>query len=346
MLTPDQIDDMVTLTLKLFKRNKWTDIALKYQKYCSAKMVREKRVMYAGGEQISWRLKTRNTGTARNTGLYATDITKVEDVSTDANVPWTKQTVNWSYDIDESLFQSERETIVRILQMREHDALSDMAELQEENVWSAPINASDRTPMGIPFWLQKNASANPEGGFFGGNPIGFPAGAAGVDSDLYPRWRNWTFGYEAVSRDDMVRKVKRAITFTNFQPPVPFPEIKYSETSYEIYTTYRVQEPLERLAETRNDNLGNDVARYMNQVVIGGVPLMWVPYLEENDPSDPLYGVNWKVFRPFVKTSCNMRRMPPKIAARQHAVREVHIDHWMNYLCVNRRECFVGSLLN
>ena len=344
MLTPDQIDDFVTLTLKKFQRNKWTDIALKYQKYCSSKIIREKRVMEAGGEQISWRLKTRNTGTARNTGLYATDITKVEDVSTDANVPWTKQTVNWSYDIDESLFQSSRETIVRILTMREHDAMSDMAELQEENLWSAPINQADRTPWGIPYWLQKNATANPEGGFHGGNPVGFAGGAGGVDSKLYPRWSNWTFGYKSVSRDDLVRKVKKSITFTNFQPPVPHPTTGYGATDHEIYTTYRVQEPLERLAETRNDNLGNDVAKYMNQVVIGGVPLMWVPYLEENDSSDPLYGVNWGVFRPFVKTSANMRRSPPKVAARQHSVREIHIDHWMNYLCVNRRETFVGSL--
>lgn len=345
MLTPDQIDDFVNLTLKKFIRNRWTDIALKYQKYCSSKMIREKRVMYSGGEQINWKLKTRNTGTARNTGLYATDITKVEDVSTDANVPWTKQTCNWSYDIDESLFQSEREMIVRILTMREHDAMSDLAELQEQNIWSAPLNAADRTPWGVPFWLVKDLSgAFPEGAFKGLNPPGFPGGAAGVDSNQYPRWSNWTFQYQAVSRDDMVRKVKKAIQFTYFQPPVPHPETGYGNADYEIYSTYRVQEPLERLAETRNDNMGNDLAKYMNQVVIGGVPLMWVPYLEDNDPTDPLYGVNWGVFRPFVKTSANMRRSPPKVAAKQHSVREVHIDHWMNYLNVNRRETFVGHL--
>lgn len=344
-LTPDQIDDFVSLTLKKFKRYKWTDIALPLQHYTSAKMIGDKRVIEDGGEQISWRLKTRNTGTARNTGLYEQDITKVEDVTTEAQVPWRKQTCNWSYDIDEPAFQSSRETIVRILQIREHDALSDMAELQEENLWSAPLNSSDNRPFGIPYWIVKNASGGGEGAFVGGNPTGFQStGAGGVDSTLYPRWRNWAFGYDAVSRDDLVRKVKRAITFTRFKPPVPHPQTGYGKTNYEIFTTYRVQEPLERLAETRNDNLGSDVAKYMNQVTIGGVPLMWVPYLEENDNSDPLYGVNWGVFRPFVKRGANMRRMAPFRAARQHSVREVHIDNWMNYLCVNRRETFVGSL--
>jgi hypothetical protein len=191
--------------------------------------------------------------------------------------------------------------------------------------------------------MQKDASTTPEGGFNGGNPTGFSSGAAGVSSTTYPRWRNWTFGYSQVTTDDLVRKVKKALAFTHFQAPVPHPELGFGKSDYTIYTTYRVQEPLERLAESRNDNLGKDVARYMNSVTIGGVPVKWVPYLEANDTSDPLYGVNWKVFRPFVKKGANMRRNPPKPAARQHTVREVHIDNWMNYICYNRRMLFVGS---
>lgn len=342
-LTPEQIDDFVTLTLKLFKRNQWTDLSLELQHYASAKMLKSRGVKEAGGEQISFRIKTRNTGNARNSGMFQQDITKVEDVMISAQVPWTMQTTNFSYDIYEPLFQSEKETIIKELQIREHDAMSDLAELNEENLWSAPTDASDNRPMGIPFWMQKS-STNAEGGFTGLNPTGFSGGAAGVDSVPNPRWRNWAFTYEAVSRDDLVRKVKRALTFTDFQPPVPHPELGYGKTDFEIYTTYRVQEPLERLAETRNDNLGSDVARYMNQVTIGGVPMQWVPYLEANDTSDPLYGINWGVMRPFVKNNCNMHRHPPNKAARQHTVREVHIDHWMNYICYNRRKTWVGSL--
>jgi hypothetical protein len=343
-LTPDQIDDFVNLTLKLFKRRQWTDFSLEHQFYTSAKMLQEKKVVERGGEQISFRIKTRNTGNARNSGMFAQDVTKVEDVTVSAQVPWAMQTTNFSYDIYEDLFQSDKETIIKELQIREHDAMMDMAELNEENLWTAPTGSTDSRPMGIPFWIQKDNSSS-EGAFNGGNPSGFTGGCAGVDSSAYPRWKNWAFGYSAVSRDDLVRKVKRAITFTDFQPPVPHPELGYGlGNDFEIYTTYRVQEPLERLAENRNDNLGSDVATYMNRVTIGGVPLKWVPYLESNDTSDPLYGVNWNVLRPFVKQNCDMRRNPPKEAARQHSVREVHVDHWMNYICYNRRKTFVGSL--
>jgi hypothetical protein len=342
-LTPDLLDDFVNLTLSKFKKGKWTDLSLEHQEYVSAKLITEKNVVEQGGKDISFRLKTRNTGNARNTGMFAQDVTRVEDVTIAASIPWAMQTTNFSYDIDEDLFQSDNETIIRELVIRDHDAMSDMAELNEENLWSAPTDSDDKRPMGIPFWIQKDASTTAEGAFNGGNPTGFSSGAAGVSSTTYPRWRNWTFGYTNPTTDDLVRKVKKSLAFTNFMAPVPHPELAFGDSKYDIFTTYRVQEPLERLAETRNDNLGKDLAKYLNSVTIGGVPMRWVPYLEANDTSDPLYGVNWKVFRPFVKKGCNMRRNPVKQSARQHTVREVHIDNWMNYACYNRRALWVGS---
>jgi len=126
-LTPDQVDDFVNLTLPLYKRYKWTDISLEHQEYVSSTLIDEKKVVEQGGPTISFRLKTKNTGNARNTGMYAQDITKVEDVTISASVPWAMQTTNFSYDIYEELFQSDRETIIRELQIRDHDAMSDMA---------------------------------------------------------------------------------------------------------------------------------------------------------------------------------------------------------------------------
>ena len=344
-LTPDQIDDFVNLTLDNFKKYKWTDISLEHQEYVSATLIDAKKVVESGGSKISFRLKTKNTGNARNTGMYAQDQARVEDVTISAEVPWAKQTTNFSYDVDEDLFQSDRETIIRELQIRDHDAMSDMAELNEINLWSAPTGTSDIKPMGVPFWMQKDASTTPDGGFNGGNPSGFSSGCAGASSTTYPRWRNWTFGYEAVTPDDLVKKVKKSLAFTHFMAPVPHPELGFGKSDFQIYTTYRVQDPLERLAESRNDNLGRDVAKYINQVTIGGTPVKWVPYLEANDTSDPLYGVNWGVFRPYVKKGCNMRRSKPLMAPgyTQHTVRTVHIDNWMNYMCFNRRRLWVGS---
>lgn len=341
-LRPDQVDDFVNLTLSNFKKNQWTDISLEYPEYISSRIINEKRVVERGGPDIRFKVQVKNTGLARNTGLYDQDVTGVEDLTTEGVIPWTKQTVNWSYDIDEPLFQTDRETIVGELLVREHSCMNDMAELNEENLWSSPSSTTDPRPMGIPFWLQKDATTTPGGAFNGGNPSTHSGGCASIDSTTHTRWKNWTFGYAAVTPDDLVVKVKYALYSTKFVAPNPHPEVGYGKSNYHIFTTYDVREPLERLAETRNDNLGNDVAKYINNVLIGGVPVEAVHYLDSNDSTDPLYGVNWKAFRPFVKRGANMRQIKKK-APLQRTVRQVHYDTWMNYACYNRRLCWVGS---
>ncbi len=343
LLTPDGIDDFVNTTLKLWKRRSWTDIALEHQEYVSNTLLKQQKVTERGGEQIGFVVKTKNIETARNTGMFAEDQTLVEDITVTGSIPWTMQTTNFSYDIYEDMFQSDPETIVRELLMREHSALSDMAELQEENLWNAPTGTTDSRPYGIPFWLQKDATTTVAGGFNGTNPSGFSSGRAGISSTTYPRWRNWTFGYTNVTLDDLIKKVKKSLAFTTFMAPVPHRETGFNDSGSQIYTTYDVQEQLERLAESRNENLGADLARYINNTLVGGVPVKWVPYLQANDSTGPLYGIQWKSFKPYVKKGCDMLRHPPKEAARQHTVREVHIDHAMNYACYNLRLNWVGS---
>jgi len=343
VLTFDGIDDFVATTLDAYKRDVWTDISLEYQNYVSARLNREKKVEEVGGPQITFLIKTKNTGSARITGLYAEDTTNVEDLMVQGSVPWSLMTANFSYDLREDMWQSDRETLVRLLKIRLHAALCDIAELREQKLWSAPAATTDKSPLGVPFWLQKDATTTPAGAFNGGNPSGFTSGAAGISSTTYPAWRNWTFGYSAATQDDLVVKLKKAVVMTDFVCPVPHPELGFGNSDYEIFTTYRVTEPLERLAESRNDNLRADLAKYMNQVTVAGIPLRFVPYLEANDTSDPLYGVNWKTFRPFVKRGWNMRRGEPQPAPKQHNVRNVHIDHSEQYICVDRRRNFVGS---
>jgi hypothetical protein len=138
-------------------------------------------------------------------------------------------------------------------------------------------------------------------------------------------------------------KLKRALRYTNFVPPDPHPQLGFGQADRTIYTTYAVVEPLERLAESRNDNLGADVARYLNRVTVGSVPFRDVPYLTENDSTNPLYGINWKTFRPFVKKGCDRRRTGPVPAPKQHTVRNVFIDTWMGYMCIDLRPNFVGA---
>ena len=342
-LTPDQIDDFVTLTLSKFHKLKWTDLSLEHPTYIASQLISDKKIMIEGGKDISFRVKTANTGNAAHLSMFGQDSTAVEDVMTSGTVEWRKNGTNYSYDIDEPEFQSGPETIVKLLDVREHDALSDLVELQEEDLWSAPSSSSDNRPYGIPFWIKKDATTTVGGAFNGGNPTGFSSGAAGISSTTYTRWKNWTFGYTNPSTDDLVAKMKKAMRYTDFQAPVPHPELGHGKDMAMIFTTFAVVEPLERLAETRNDNLGRDLAKFIDSTTVGGVPLRWVPYLTSNDSTDPVYGVNFKYFRPYCKNNAYMRRTKPLVRPGQHDTRTVFIDNWMQYVCLNRRAQWVGS---
>lgn len=339
-LLPDDVADFVALTLPNFKRMQWTDISTQFPEYISSRILDSKSVQERGGTRIEFKLKVVMGDRARPTGLFAQDFTGVEDLAATGYVEWAMQTCNWSYDELEPIFQSDRETIIDELKMRENDCLSQLAELNERYMWSSPASVGNGEPLGIPYWIQKDATTTVDGDFNGGNPAA--GNAANISVTTYPRWKNWTFGYTNVNTDDLVRKVKRAMRHTNFVAPVPHPELGFGKSMREIYTVEDVIEPLERLAETRNDNLGTDVAKYMNQVTIAGVPMRLVWYLNDNDTSDPLYGVDWSVIRPFVRKGVNMKRKE-KQSPTQRNVRTVHYDTAMNYCCYDRRKLWVGS---
>ncbi len=341
-LLPDQIPDFVHTTLNHMPLGKWSDLSLEFTEYIWASMVAPKAVSIPGGTGIQFPLQIKNTDTARPWGLFGKDVTKVEDVMLTGFIPWSATTVSWSYDVMEPIFQSDRETIVDQIRIREYQAKNNQADKDEEQLFGAPTGPTDNVLMGFPFWMQKYATST-DGAFGGGDPSGFTSGAAGIATATYPRWRNWVFKYTQYTVDDLIRKVKKAMFNTRFQAPVPHPDIGFAKASYQIFTTYRVVEPLERLAETRNDNLGADLARYMGQVVIGGVPVKAVPFLEYNDTSDPLYGVNWKSIGVNTLRGGTMKRTY-KDAPLQHTTKNVFIDNWRQMWSPNRRDLWVGSI--
>ena len=188
--TPEQHDDLTTTTLNAMHKRKWVDLSMPLQVYVSGRLFDDKKIEYQGGPQIEFQVQTKNTGNARNTGLYAQETTNVLDVMTVGRVPWMKQTTSYGWDIDEDGMQSSAETIVRLLDVREHTALNDLVILNEQNLWSAPSSSSEQRPMGIPFWIQKDATTTPAGAFQSGEPSGFTSGRAGIASSTNTGWRN------------------------------------------------------------------------------------------------------------------------------------------------------------
>ena len=340
----DAIDDFALSTLAYFHKQKVVDISLPLTKYIAQSMMfTGKKYFPPIGKNMIWNIQIDNDDNIKYSDLFDTDATSIQSLQVQAELPLRKYTTNYSWDIDEELFQTDQTTIVNTLKLRYHSMQNRVAEFREQGLWTAPASTSDKRHNGLPYWIVKDPSTTAEGAFNGIYPTGHTT-VAGVDASTNDGFRNWTFGYTTVTEDNLITRIRKAMRNTEFEAPDPGMELKMGPSQCQIFTTESVISSLERLAETRNDNLKSDVMRYYNQVTINGCPVMHVPYLTNNDSTNPLYGVNWGWFRPCGKKGADMRRSAVMTPGNQHTTRVVHFDTWENYACFNRRTQWVGSV--
>ena len=351
-LMPDRLDDFVNLTLKNYQKQKWVDISLDLQNYFFAERVHgKKKTPEDGGQMMNFKVQHSTLGTARHSELFGVDVTAVKDLTTEVDIEWSKQTVSWTYDIDEKVFQSNATRIINEVAVREHAAYSDYYELMEEAMWSAPTATTQnpRIPYGIPFWLQSSATA--AFGFNGGNPSGFTSGAGGINTSTYANWKNGTFAATDITDEDLLDKWAEACEKCKFKAPHDFAQLDKGPYAFEFYTVYGVYSALQRLLKNSNDNVGMDLGKYRNGMVFKGVPVQWVAALTNSDSAaydsnNPIYGVNWNTTRYKYQKGRSMLKHPAIVAPGQHTVRNRFIDSWGNFCCENRRKNFHGTVTN
>jgi hypothetical protein len=347
-LMPSQIPDFVETTLNNIKRKKWVDISAEYPHYEFTRHFKKKLTPEDGGEALQWEVQIAHSDNTAYTGLFDVDTHTVESVMTNAQVPWSMQKNNFTFDVREKIFQGGDVTkIVDYVKVREHSMYTDFFEFMEKAMWTSPANASiTPTPInGIPYYIVKNSSTTP--GFNGGAPTGHTT-VANLSPTTYANWRNWTFVYSQPSRTDLVRKVLEATEKTHFQAAHSYAELDGGMPDWVIYTTFSVWNALKELQEGRNDNLGNDVGYMSGKLVINGIPVRWVPALTSGDVADtsnPVYGVNWRKLKFFFQRGMNMVRSKPIRSADSHNVQHVYLDNSCNYKMTDRRSSFVGYVV-
>lgn len=350
-LRVDAIPDFVANLLPYFPDRKWVDISLTKQYYiASALMIKGKmekmsdgrtipvsRIEVDGGTDYSWRVRVSNAGNARNTALWEPDPQPgAEDHFKECSVGWRFQDVHWSWDRREKVWNKENHQIVDTLKGREVSCFMDMAELNEANLWQSPGDSASKAPYGIPYYIVKDTTT--AGSFIGGAPSGF-TDVAGLSPTDYSAWRNYAGGYTDVSAGDLVKKITKANYKCAFYAPTEVPSL-VSDIRRAILTTFEVENALRVLCESRNDNLGWELIAGANRVTVGGVPVIKVPYLDENDTSDPVYGIDFESFKPIVHKGWDMLRTPRE---NDHNLHTVWYDNQNQYACVNRRSNWVFS---
>lgn len=339
-LAAEQCLDLVRSTENKIGKGKFTDLASSLQSYVAmSKMLRKNKVKWGSGTQYQFQAMVRDNGSAKNVGLFAEDNVNYADVMETAQVPWRHTTANSVIEDRMISMNSGPEQIVDIALEQRAARMLSLAGLMEENWWGKPTDSSDKiTPWGVPMWIVKNTSETSYG-LNGGNPSGFSDGVAGLDSDTYAKWKNGACAYTDITKADLIRKMREAYVKSKFI--APFPNSNYDTgDGLGIYTTYRVLREFEEVLESQNDRLGSDLASMDGKSVFRRVYVEYVPYLEENDTSDPVYGINWGVFKVAILKGEYLHQTI-KRAPNSHRATETHVDISWNTICFDRRKNWV-----
>lgn len=338
-LQASDIIDLLNLTLPRLGRMKMTEMATDIQEFVALPSLMRRERVDATGESIEWRILKSHSGAAKNVGLFNQDDLNVVDNTVVANIPWRHTTTNYSFDERETAMNSGPAQIFSLIKTRRADAKIALTELIEQNFWSKPVDSSDtKQPFGVFYYLVSSTTE----GFNGGNPAGFSAGAANIDSATVTRWANYTNQYVLVSRGDLQKKLRKAMRKTTFKSPVQLPRFDGSDR-FVIYVNEAVITDMEELAEEQNDRIGFDLNTAQDRVRFNRNPLFYVPELD-SDTTNPVIGLNWGTFKFCVLPGFFLKESGPRIAPTQHNVVENHVDLSWNLKCYNRRRNFLLTL--
>ena len=331
-LLATSLGDLVVDTLRDLGKPKFTEITTDIQQFTAMpQLLKKNRVSIQGGYGVQWNVMVNHAQSAANVGLGYQDNPNIIDTTVQATADWRNSKADYAFIGQEISMNREPARIVDLVRQRRIAAMIALVELMENNFWGPPVGASDNTtPWGINTWIVKNASV----GFNGGAPTGYTT--IGLNPSTYPRWKNYSGNYTAVSSDDLVRKWRKMATFINFRPPVDGIPTFNTGNMWRWYTNYGVIGPLEEILESQNDNLGNDVASKDGLTMFRRSPVQWVPKLED-DTTNPVYGLNWGVFKTYILSGWWLKQTNIQNYPGQHTISAYFLDCTYQWVLKDRR---------
>lgn len=336
-LTAPQVADLVTTTLKELGEMRFTDISSNLQDHTAMRnLLRRNRVSFESGYGIQWDVMINQSGAAANVGLGASDIVNIPDLGTQATLDWRNSVSSYALIGQTIAMNRTPRRIVDYVKWQRFGCLISLAELMERNFWGPPVASTDNlTPFGVNTLLVKNATQ----GFNGGAPSGYTT-ILGINPSTVPNWSNWTDQYVSVSRDDLIRRMRQAATKVRFKPTVDgIPTFDTGEENG-YYTNYSVIGALEEAGESQNDNLGNDLASMDGKIMFRRVGVMYVPLLDA-DTTNPIYGINWGLFKTFVLAGWWLRETSVPVVPGQHTISAQFVDLTYQFGLRDRRRHWV-----
>lgn len=340
-LAYSEIDDAVLLTQNnLIESDAFIDMQTDLSDHVAVRELwKGKQKRFGGGENWEFEVQMDHNHSARTVGLFEQDGSSLNDTMKKGEVAPRHVNAHYIYDQREKDFQRDGAAIVDLVKTRYTGMMVSFYELMEGFLWGKPTDSSDtKTPYGLAYWVVKNATE----GFYGANPAGFSDGRAGISTTEYPRFANYTAAYSAVSKEDLIRKMRRAHRRTQFRSPVSHATPSLGGMSNGIYTNDSVVGLLEEIMEASNMSLGNDLASRDGKTLFKGTSITYAPKLDD-DTTNPVYMLDWKWLAVGVMAGWENNLSAPYMVPGKHLVRRVDLDASFNMVCTDPRRQAVIS---
>jgi len=333
-LTATDIGDMVIGVQRDLGRNKFQNIAQSLQHYeVFSKWFKKDKVAFESGIGISRTLLNKVASAASHVGLLESLQVNIEDVLDQLTLDWRHCRTHWAlvYQTD-ILMNAGTSRIVSTVKARRASAMIDMVEELETYGWSAPAVGDKVLPMGVPYWIVKNATT----GFTGAYP-GSHTDVGGVNLDDSPTFKNYSAQYVNATKGDLVKKARTAHRSCRFRSPISIQDFRGSGGErYRIYVNEATLSNLEDIGEGQNESLGRDLASMDGVMTFRRHPIIWVPELDA-DTTNPFYMIDHNTFLPACLKGDYLRETEARVAPNQDNVFFSTLWLSYNYLNFDRR---------
>jgi hypothetical protein len=226
-----------------------------------------------------------------------------------------------------------------------------VAKTMESAFFGTPVPSNSLVPWGLLYWIVKN----PEEGFNGGYPSGFEK-IGNINLTEVPNFKNYTNEYTAITKGDLITKMRKAHRATNWKSPRTDKGVTGDAQPSKrlILTNEDVLEGMENIGEAQNENLGRDLAPYtagqngpMGLMKTGQGDLMFKqnPIIHarklDSDSTNPLYGLDMSTIHAMTKAGDNMDLGEFEKHPTQGRAYTAKLYHSHQTICTNRRNNWV-----
>ena len=328
------IDDAVLCTQQnLIKRNAFTDLQTDLQDHVAVReMWKKRKKVFTGGNVWEFEAQVDHNHSARAVGLFETDGSNLTDTMIKGTISPRHINAHYIYDQREPAFQRGGVAIVDLIKTRYVGMMVSLFEYLETALWGIPAAGDVKTPFGIQYWLTRSVTE----GFNGVDHANFPSGRAGISSTTYDRWANWTADYEEVTKDDLIRLMRRGHRKIQFRSPVSHAVPTVGPSSNGIYTNDAVLGLMEEKLEDQNMNLGTDLDKMGGRTMFKGTPVTYAPKLDA-DTENPVYMLDWKYLAIGILAGWENQLTKPYMVPGKHLVRRIDLDATLNMIATDLR---------